>query len=394
MSSAKKLLIVSWTVPPALGGSAYISHQLALNFKPEEIIMLGGTDRFPGSISWYDGVRYHYACTELHWRGHGARFLFPLRLLLFPLLLWRLSRVMSNEKPDAVLATFPDGFYLLAAWMVSGWYKIPFSAYFHNSYTDNRKGFERLVAEWIQKRVFRDSQFLFTMSEGLMDHFTKHYPEVRHKFSVLPHTFNAYPDKQPISIKSNDAPPYRLILIGTLNHSNMEATRRLLECLSRHQEQYQLELYSPTDQQILKYKWKLDLEALGVRHCGHVAQEAVAGLFSTYHACILTHGFTGGYTDTEYQTIFPTRTIPLLLSGLPIFAHSPENCYLTDFIRRHDCAELVTGKEEGDILRALERVTRDEDRIRQLLKNARKTSALFYGPDVAGRLKAKLFGEQ
>ena len=54
-----------------------------------------------------------------------------------------------------------------------------------------------------------------------------------------------------------------------------------------------------------------------------------------YDVVVLTHGFNGAYGDVEYRTIFPTRAIPMLLSGRPMLVHSPPGAYLTEFFREN-----------------------------------------------------------
>lgn len=105
---------------------------------------------------------------------------------------------------------------------------------------------------------------------------------------------------------------------------------------------------------------------------------------------MLTHGFSGGYGTIEYKTIFPTRTIPFLLSGKPIFAHSPKGSFLNDFILENNCAELVDIAATDAIIAGLERITNSAAYQEKLVKASRKTATLFYGPHVVQQLKSTL----
>ncbi|MBK9108461.1 MAG: hypothetical protein IPM92_08840 [Saprospiraceae bacterium] len=91
----RKLLFISWTIPPAHGGSAYITHQLLKNFNIEECLAIGGT-RNPFLFSKvYDGIKYHYLFSELNWKGHGDRFLH-----LFAFYFFRLYYFGCGELPE------------------------------------------------------------------------------------------------------------------------------------------------------------------------------------------------------------------------------------------------------------------------------------------------------
>jgi glycosyltransferase involved in cell wall biosynthesis len=382
LTVTQKLLYISWAIPPKAGGSTYLVQQLAKNFKPEEILIAGGSRKPFLHVKEYDGINYHYFFTELNWYGHGDRYFAFFRWMLFPFFLCNLLLLVRKEKPDRILATFPDGYYLCAAWLVSRLCRIKLYSYFHNTYPENRRGFSKWFATKIQHQVFLNSKIIFLVSEGMQGFYKTNYTEFSTKFKVLPHTFEKYPEHQNPVPFSKRLPPYKLVMIGTFNHSNIEATKRLLNLISKYPSLYQVEIYTSTKLQIIKYKWGLDLDELGVHYKGYVEEHEVNSAISNCDACLITHGFSGGYSAEEYKTIFPTRTIPLLLSGRPLLVHSPEHSFLNKFIRKYDCAELVSDTSEEHILNALKKVTTDQERILQLIENAKKASAYFYGPDV------------
>lgn len=389
-----KVLFISWSVPPTQGGSAYITHQLAKNFNPVEIAIIGGSTLGNSGFSNYHGVNYKRLFTEINWRGHGARFFALFRWMWFPFFFLNALRYAKKEKPSCILVCFPDEYFLLTGWLISKNLNLPLYSYFHNTYTDNRTGISLQFGRWLQKNVFRDSVGIFTMSEGMNEYYCLKYPQIQYKLKILPHTFNVNNPLQSVNVQESSktsSPPFRFVLIGTLNQSNMEASLRLVSFFKKFSNLYHLDIYSSSNEQLLKIKYGLDLNAPGVRHCGLVSQEQVDAVLQQYDACILTHGFTGQYTEVEYRTIFPTRTIPLLRSGKPILAHSPEGSFLNAFILKHDCAELVASKDESELRIAFEKVTIDNDRILELKRNQIAASNLFYGPDIALKLKKTIF---
>ncbi|RME94864.1 MAG: hypothetical protein D6772_13980, partial [Bacteroidetes bacterium] len=105
-------------------------------------------------------------------------------------------------------------------------------------------------------------------------------------------------------------------------------------------------------------------------------------------------GFTGGYGPVEYRTIFPTRTIPFLLSGKPIFAHAPPTSFLSDFLRQNKCALLVDQPEPELVHAELLRLAADPNLQCQLVAAAQVTARQFHGPRVAAQLKELLGATQ
>lgn len=389
MTRKSKLLVISWAIPPMSGGSSFISHQLAKQFQSDEIIVAGGSKSFFKKQAIYDGIEYHYFFSELNWKGHGDRYFVVFRWLLFPIVLIRLLNLIRLQKPEAILACFPDPYYLLASKIASDYFNIPLFSYFHNTLVENRSGISKWIAKHIQTAVFNSSKIIFTMSTGMQAYYCKAYPQWKEKFDVLPHTFSEYPQRT-VSKTFNQSPPYKLVLIGTFNHSNMEATSRMIHLLSAHSETFRLDIYTSTQKAIFKYKWNLDLDSLGVHYMGYVNQEEVDAVLQNYDVCLLTHGFSGDYSDVEYQTIFPTRMLPFLLSGIPIAAHIPPDVFLAEFIRKYDCAELLTSKNPEAILESLKNLSNNSDRRQILISNAFKTTSYFYGKNVVGILKQKI----
>ena len=113
-------------------------------------------------------------------------------------------------------------------------------------------------------------------------------------------------------------------------------------------------------------------------------------MLQEYDICVLTHGFTGGYGEVEYKTIFPTRTIPILLSGKPIIAHSPQGSFLNNFITENKCADLIDIPDKSLILDRLDTITSDLSYQKELVGASKKTAEKFYGPEVVKKWKAIL----
>lgn len=386
-SASKKLLLLSWTIPPTISGSSYITHQL-LNALPNDLILpVGGGKPFLQYPDHYQNIRYRYLPTEWSIDGMGARFFSPIRWLSFPFVLFRLWMICRKQAVDKVLAVFPDGYFLLLGLIISSRLRVPFYTYFHNTYVDNRKGINKWFAKKIQALAFQKSVRIFTMSEGMDAYYKQQYPDLENKFVVLPHSHSTKTQSKKRPPLSAIHFPLRCVLIGTINQSNLDATRRVLSLVANHPEEFNLDIYSPSNQQLLQLKYKLPLDQPGINHCGSIAQEEIDHVLPQYDVCVLTHGFTGDYTPVEYQTIFPTRSVPLFASGVPILVHSPPNSFLTDFIRKYDCGELVSIPSEDQLLRALRHLRDDHSRRLQLQINQMTASNYFHSDRIASILK-------
>lgn len=92
---------------------------------------------------------------------------------------------------------------------------------------------------------------------------------------------------------------------------------------------------------------------------------------------ILTHGFTGGMSEIEYETIFPTRTLDLLASGRPLLAHVPQNSFICEFLRQSNCAVIVETPEVSAITKAYQSLIDDESLKQTILKASKRALKEF-----------------
>ena len=207
------------------------------------------------------------------------------------------------------------------------------------------------------------------------------------KFKPLVHTFNTFPHEESFTgVPGELKEVYRLVAIGNFNQSNVDATRRLIRAI-KHHPKYELTIYTPVPKWLLAQRG-LDVEAFEYREA--IPPEHIHNELQKYDLAVLTHGFTGGYGDIEYQTIFPTRTIPLLLGGKPILAHSPPGSFLNEFLSQNQCAELVDSIEARDILIGLNKISSSHSYQEFLVRKAHEASTRFYGPNVAKQLRKTL----
>jgi glycosyltransferase involved in cell wall biosynthesis len=380
----EKTLLVSWGLPPLVAGSAVIVTNLARQFSPDEMILAGERPaQPPGEPDESLPHRTYYLMREWTWPRRGRRFVHWIRWAWLPLAAWRLARIIRKEHCTAVLAVFPNEFYLAAAYIAASWTNTKLFPYFHNTYLENRRGASARFARWLQPRVFSAAETVFVMSDGMKRFYEPLYPETR--FVPLVHSFNEPLDESPSS--SDVHAPLRLAFVGNLNDSNIDAMKRMAELANRRSD-CTLTIYSGTS------KWFFEKVGIALDRFTftQLPYDEITAALKQHDILLLPHGFEGGLSESEYRTIFPTRTLSCLLSGRPILAHSPPEAFLTQWIRQHDCAEIVDEPSTVKLEKALDQLVCDASRRRQLAQNALNAARQFRAPVVARRLREYLFG--
>lgn len=320
----------------------------------------------------------HYVGREWTWPKRGQRFVRWARWLTLRRLARSVERVAREEACDAIVSIFPNEFYLYAGYEAARRLKLPYYPYFHNTYLENRRGLPLRFARWLERRVFEDAPVVFVMSEGMKEYYEPRYPGVQ--FEPLVHTFN-----EPIpDFASPPAPgsPIGLAFIGNLNESNVDAARRMAQMVNQR-EDCRLTTYSGTPDW---YFAKTGVCGSRIKHT-RVAYDEVTQALRSHDILLFPHGFTGGTSEAEYATIFPTRTIASLLAARPILAHTPPGSFLTRWLRNHDCAEIVDTPDVQALSAALDRLRDGAARREELVRNALVAVRQFHAPAVAANLR-------
>ncbi len=370
------ILLISWAVPPAPTGSAIIVGNLARQFTRQSMVVAGEWPHGAPPVRWSDDwPELHYVRAVWPFTGRGIRW---WRAIQTPYALWRCLRLVRRHKVESILAVFPDERLLLAAYLCARLSGRRFFPYFHNTYAENRRGWQNAYARWLQARVFAQAEHVFVMSEGMSELYRERYPGLEQ--SPLVHSFN---DPLP----SGDLPqavgaPMKLAICGNVNASCDDAARRFGEAIANSPDT-RLSIYSGTDSNHLR---AIGLLRDGVEHLV-ISRDEVLARLGQADVLFLPHGLTGPWAAEEYRTIFPTKTIEYLISGRPILAHSPPDCFLTRFLREHDCALVVDQPDLGALRQAIEQLRTDYPLRQRLVRKALQAAQRFRAAEVAAELR-------
>ena len=377
----EKVMIVAGWVFPGTGGTIAILNNLVEYFSPEEAILVGRPHLLNDEQEWPSHLpKLHHFTPLLPPKGRMNKW---RRLLGMKRLERQLKQIAKVEKCTRILSIFPDEFAMRAAYNVSKELDLPFYTWFHNTYLDNREGYWLKLAKRWQPAAFDHARVNFVMSEGMRDFYREVYPDL--KFEPLEHGF-VIPEVTYNPPAHSPQGKTKFMFSGSLNASCMDASMRLFKHIIANPN-YELHLFTRD----IRYLDEYGISGENVvRHGFHPLSEFVKRLHE-FDIMLLPHGFEGGQTEAEYRTIFPTRTVPLLYSNRPILAHSPPHAFLSDFLKKRDCAEVVETKDTQAIQTAIDTLIENEERRNQLIKNALETSSFFDVNRIGKKLKETLF---
>lgn len=376
-----RMLMMTTVVPPVPTAGAFVVNGLLSQCGSDEVTV--AAERWPANPANQalnpNGHRVHFVGNRLSWPKRGQRYFTWLRWLLIPRMASRLMKLARSQECEAIFGHFPDEHCLCAAFLASRRLGVPLFPFFHNTYRENRRGIAFWLASWLQCRVFRSAPLVFVMSEGMKEEWQRIYPG--HRFEPLVHTFQGEIPRFE-RLPPLDPARVRLGFLGSIGEANLDALGRLCALVDVSPDLF-LNIYSGTP------KWFLEKQQLLGLHIRHEqpADEVLQSKFRENDLLVLPHGLTGGLSAIEYRTIFPTRTIPYLLSGRPILAHSSRGSFLSRWLKKHDCAEVVEDPDPDALRAAIDRLCRDEARREQLVRNALLAAEQFRAERVVDDMK-------
>jgi hypothetical protein len=293
-----------------------------------------------------------------------------------PLIHRRIHRIARSRTFARVIGVFPDEFWMWSGYRVARKLKIPFYPFLHNTYFENRKGWAKSLASVVQQRVFATSPLIFVANDGMKEFYQQHYPGLN--IVTLDHiNEEKIPEFQP---PPTPATPMKVAYLGSFNKSNADAFIRFVKLI---QSTGDVE-FTTFSKDPAEYFEKRGLSGNRFTHT-RVPYHLAVSTLRQHDVMYLPHGFSGPLSDVEYNTIFPTRTIPYLLTGRPILAHCPRSSFLNRWLRKHDCA-LIVDEANPEKLRAGLTQLRDDAELRaRLVRNGLTAARQFSGPDVMRR---------
>ena len=327
--------------------------------------------------------RVHYINSSPINLKRGKRFFRWQRWFLLPLLVNKIIALVKEEKCNSIMCVFPDEFHLIAATLAAKKLTIPIYPYFHNLYYENKQGFSAIIAKLVQKKLFEQAPWVYLISDGLLKELSPLYPKI--DFRILTHATTI--DEIRINHDESAKQKIQVTFLGHINNSNIDAMSFLLNTLEQR-EDVVINLITATSKHVLK-KEKLLKNNVIIQ--SNFSDVEVIQKLRISNLLLLPHGLAGGLSDAEYRSVFPTKTIQYLLSGSPILALLPHNCYLQDFLSKNQCAFCITNKNEQEIFSILNHVKKNSNEIERITNNARKTVQIFSENKVLGKLKNQIF---
>ena len=363
-----RILIISRNVPPRCSGTSVVIENLSTGFTKDEILIVG--ERFIGNnppINNELKPKLKFITVLFKTNMKITNLLRKIQIITgFFLLLFHTIRF----SPHKIIVVYPSAEFFFMGYLLSKLYKADYYTYFHNTYYENRKGFNQKIAGRLQNKMFNLSKVIFCISDGMKEYYQNNYSGYTSKFITLSHSFT---EKLPTEINVKIKEKVKVGFAGSINESCKDAANRMFRTLSLIKE-LEFRFFTELPESYF-VNLGIDNQSLEI----YSSLERIEFLKKLFDCdiLILPHGLTGNLPKLEYNTIFPTKTIEYLISGKPIFYHGPSDAFLTKFILQNNCAETITSNNEIEIKDKFYNLMNDESRRQFLVQNSLNVAKTF-----------------
>ena len=277
---------------------------------------------------------------------------------------WKLKRL----QPTAVFsACTPDGIFFVASFLACRRLGIPFWGHMHDLWLENtRQGsfLEKLGKKW-EPVIFREADKIFCMTDTQRDYYKNKYGG---NYEIIPHCVSSdveIPIRPTVKTKSRDD-EIQILYTGNINPlMNLDALKDMVACLDFLPANYRIMMLTSTSAKTLQAEGichpRLDLGWTSVVEARRLMREAdILFLPLSFKNC----------SAEEVRTVFATKTLDYLTSGVPILVYSPATCHHSRSAKSHGWGCVVDDDNPQVLARAIQDLAGDRSRRESLVKDA------------------------
>lgn len=345
------LLIFSQRFPPSVGGTPTVMRKLCSALPPDRLAVISMAEPGEnGAQTWampFPQRRLAQPCRLIRALDRG-------RFSTAPWIARRAAGLTRRSDTAAVVAVFPTETFLVAAWLLARWWRMPLYVYMLDLWADNRGDRQRrLVSRRMEPRIFRDAVRVFGPNPMLCDYFRGKYPAAA--LELLPHIVEA--KASPVGRGQRAwkrAGETLIVYTGQLYSTTGDPVRNLVRALELVEDLNPRVVISTPDTQRQIARYGLAGHARIETVCLDTADE-VADLQG--QADILFNTVAFDHADSlQVKTLFPTKTIEYLVADRPMIVHGPAGNPFVEYARERGFAEIVDRKDPrrlADVIRRL-----------------------------------------
>ncbi len=387
----RKFLIISTYAPPAIGGAPVMMYNLLRYFPEDAFIILTshfGIDKQADKNRWLK-VKYFFFDTPLLTPFLQKEKTFSQKLKVFLknffitkflaqiFFVFYLSfnsvrlgkKIIKQEKIELFLGYSDYGPALFSTYLLHKITKKPFFLYFYDLYYGNKFPFiYRVLAKFLEPKLFREAEQVFVMSEALRDYYQKKYK--RDIFII--HNSILVKKTQEIFL-SEPTKIYKIVYTGSVYWAQADAIKNLIKAVEGIKDiDIKFYLYTLHDEKYLKRQGILKSKKIVLAEGKPTAMQEIQ---KSADILFVPLSFYSQYS-LLINTSSPGKMSEYFISGRPILIHAPRESYIVRYAKEHNFAAVMDEENIEKLEEAVRELIISDKLVQELTTNAFKTALL------------------
>jgi len=409
-SRLRKFLLISSCAPPAISGGALMMYNLLRHFPKNSFVILTSHSSIDNRAiekgKWLEAKYFYFdtpILTTVPQKEESvfqklksllksfrlSKFLAQVFLIFYlPFNIIRYGKkIIAREKIELLLGYSDHGLALFSTYFLHKITKRPFFLYFFDLYSGNNFPFpHKILAYFLEPKLFQSAEKIFVMSEALRDYYQKKYK----REIIVVH--NSIPIEKPKpEIVINHSQPYKIVFTGAIYWAQAGAIKNLIKVVERLENlNIQFWLYTPYTKKILNsqgiFENKRVIFSTGIPSEMPKIQENADILF-------VPLAFKTKY-PLVINTSSPGKTYEYLVSGRPILIHAPQSSYIAQYAKKHNFALVVDEENIEKLKEAIVELITNKNLVKKLTNNAWQTALLNHDAVKSSKFFQNFFSDK
>lgn len=298
------------------------------------------------------------------WKLHGIfrsqriipRGQFLVRKLVFPLAVRQLVEVIRKEGYTHVVGVFAFLDALKVSYSAALEANKPFFPYLHDPIYGLQAHLPHYAPEALrwERKILTECKTVFVMSEGMVKLYREKYSK---ETIALPHIYR--PTRHTNKVQSISKKSF--FFGGKINpDTNQKALERVLKAVRAAGGDTSISDLKGNNHQVLG-------EQDAVRYVSYPDYSDYLGALRVHQLLLIALNYPEetAIHHEHLSTVFPTKMLEYLDSGIPIFVHAPEHYFVSQFVKKYYCGEVVSARSIKALIEQINKAGSNTDKYKK-----------------------------
>ncbi len=291
---------------------------------------------------------------------------------IFKVFLYSTLRLLVGSYKSVVLIS-DGGWCLCGGFLAAKVTRTPYFVYLFDLYEDNfLPRANKFLARRIEKHIFKGAKKLIVTNEKTKDFYSKKYPGI-----VIEVVYNTTDTKEAPRGEKPISEPISIVYTGGLTWPQKSAVENLLSALEKGSEdRFRFDAYIINCPKDIQDR----IQKLGSRaRLSEVRQTEIPTVLNQADFLFLPMGWNT-LSDEIIRTASPAKMTEYLASPSNVLVHGPEDSYVCEFFRNHNCGVVCSENSVEALSKCLDSLSKmNASELNQKFQRKRNVYKRLFG---------------